>query len=280
MKQSTPSHDAIAKVILHNCKLKGEVPSLPAQPWFLQHPVSERVSALLLQLLQDSNHTSVLFASSASYQVLALMHANDSYSDTQYRIQEEERAVKDALSTIDPYSSSTSSSAQFKLVYLGQAGPLSAELRIKDVSYFLSLGSTVNAELEQGDIVHLLVRQGATMLGEEVIDLDPPNYSAYQLVAAQSFTFAKETIVAGVQVWLELTLFLSPQAKARLLNSKLLRLQYDLKVKNDSSNDNADLLRALELRVTGHKVKSTMKTNLYHQIMPKLERSCECCSLV
>jgi hypothetical protein len=147
------------------------------------------------------------------------------------------------------------------------------------VSYFLSLGNTVNAELEQGDVVHLSVHQGATMLGEAVIDLEPPNSTAYQLVTAQSLTFARGTTVAGVQVWLELTLSLSPQAKVRLLKSKLLRVQYDLKLTDDCSIDCADLLKALELRVAGHKVKSTMVKDLYNRILPKLERNCECCRL-
>jgi hypothetical protein len=39
--------------------------------------------------------------------------------------------VKEALASIDPYSSSASSSVQFKLAYLGQNAALSAEVRMK-----------------------------------------------------------------------------------------------------------------------------------------------------
>jgi sulfur transfer complex TusBCD TusB component (DsrH family) len=281
MMQDAPDLETISKAVLHNCELMGEVPTLKHRPWFLLKKLKDQTQSLLLQLIQDSNKTTALFAPMAAQQVLDMISANESRQQIRLYILQEDVAAREAMTTIDEFSLA-SSLVQIRLAYIGEGANLNAGIRVGELNLFLSPGKEETLQVDLGDTVCLSVYQDNSLLGEEVLDLEPKTYSTEKLRDSASLPFTKDTSVAGVKVCLDITLSLNPQTKQHLLRSKISQLEEDLKQLDTSESDYSELLRALDVEVVNREAKSTLPKKPKQQPRKseerKLERDCDCCA--
>lgn len=268
-----PDFEMLALTIKHNCEVKGESPKLSTRPWFLNKKLSDRTSGLLLQLTRDCDHNTSLFSTIAARQVICLSDAKDAIEQMRSFIVKERQAAEAAIGSIDDGSVSTSS-VQFKLAYIGEGPGLAAEIKVGEVTHFLTTGVKVNLELDLNDAVLLGVYIDSVLVGEEQLTLEPKTYSTASLVDSQVLSFMQDLIIAGVKVCLDITLTLNSQTKQRLLHSKLIQLDKELKRLDESQNDYSDLISALDIKVAGKQVRSKFKRSASD---PKFERDCECC---
>jgi hypothetical protein len=275
-----PDLESISKAVLHSCELMGEVPSLNDRPWFLFKKLKDQTQSLLLQLIQDSNKSAALFAPMAAKHVLDMLNANESRQQFRLYILQEDVAAREAMTSIDEFSLA-SSLVQIRLAYMGEGVNLNAGIRVGELNLFLSPGKEETLQVDLGDTVHLSVYQDNSLLGEEVLDLEPKTYSTDQLRDAASLPFTKDTVVSGVKVCLDITLSLNPQTKQYLLRSKIRQLEEDLRQLEASENDYSELLRALDVEVVDQAARSTLVKKPRQQPRKsedqRFERDCDCC---
>lgn len=275
-----PDIEALSKVIQSNCEVKGESPQLNLRPWFLSKKINERTSAVLLQLLHDSERRTALFAAMSARHVLSAVNAKETSAEVRMLIAQEREEVVAAMTTLDEFSIATSS-VTFTLDFIGEGPDLTAEVKIGDVSYFLTQGVEVHAELELGDPVLLAVCVGDSVVGEQLLDLEPKSFSAASLLESPSLSFKKEALIAGVRVYLTIALSLNAPTKKNLLRLKLHQLDEEAKQIGLEETDYTEVLAALDVKIIGSEVKSTIENTPPRQQVkstkPKVERDCDCC---
>mmetsp|Transcript_3862 Transcript_3862/g.8136 ORF Transcript_3862/g.8136 Transcript_3862/m.8136 type:complete len:282 (-) Transcript_3862:1358-2203(-) len=278
MTAPAPELDPLSKVIQHNCEVKGEAYALTSRPWFLNKSLNERTASILLQLLHDSEKRTFLFAAMAAMKVISLINARNTFGEIRLFYMEELAAAKEAIPNLDDISIA-SNYVTFKLAYIGEGSDLSAEIKIGDMSLFFQQGKEASIELEFGVPVILIVFIGNSEMGRVVLDLEPKVFTINQLLNQPTFQMNKDPVIAGIRVCLDVSMALTPQTKASLLRSKIVQLEDDLMELGSCEEDLADLLNALDIKVEGSTVKSTLVKSKEQKKPkePKMERDCECC---